>query len=266
MAAVYPAVERRPGHRAIVAAVAERPAITARRRVAATLAVAAAALSLGALAPVSSPAAAPTGAAAGPGWTTWGNGPLRHSRATASALTTGTAKQLKLAWSRPLGGVGAAQPLYLKRIPIKGKRLDIYVAASESGLVTAFDARTGATLWSREVGSVDTGCAQMPKGIFGVTGAPVYDPVSSYVYLAATDRLWAIDVRTGEARLGFPVALPMDQYHEHVWGALALGNGKVYLAIASYCDRRPYTGRVLGVSLKTGVVDNSWTSVQDPDR
>jgi hypothetical protein len=54
----------------------------------------------------------------------------------------------------------------------------------------------------------------MPKGIFGVTG-PVYDPASGF-YLAVADRLWAIDVHTGVARTGWPVALPMDQYHEHV--------------------------------------------------
>ena len=108
---------------------------------------------------------------------------------------------------------------------------------------------------------MSTGCLQMPKGIFGVTGTPVYDPASGFVYVAVADRLWAIDVHTGVARTGWPVALPIDQYHEHVWGAIALGNGHVYFGIASYCDRRPYTGRVLAVSTKTGEVDHSWTSV-----
>ena len=234
---------------------AGRLGITARRRAAAALAVAAAALSLAAAAPLAAPAAD------GPGWTTWGNGPLRQSRASASQLTTANAGKLKLAWSRPLGGVGAAQPLYLKNIAIKGAKRDIYVAASESGRVSAFDALTGKVLWTHDVGSVDTGCAQMPKGIFGITGTPVYDPASGYLYLAATSQLWALDVTTGEARQGWPVAMPMDQYHEHVWGALALGNGHVYFGIASYCDRRPYSGRVLAVSTKTGTVDHSWTAV-----
>ena len=219
------------------------------------LAVAAAALSLTGAAPLSASAAET------PGWTTWGNSPVRQSRASTSLLTTANAKRLKLAWSRPIGGAGAAQPLYLSRIEVAGKRRDIYVAASESGLITAFDALSGKVLWKREVGTVDTGCLQMPKGIFGVTGTPVYDPVGGFVYLAATDRLWAIDVRTGEARPGWPVALPVNQYFEHVWGALALGNGHVYLALASYCDRRPYRGRVLAVSTRTGAVDHSWTSV-----
>jgi outer membrane protein assembly factor BamB len=235
--------------------VAGRLGITARRRAAAALAIAAAALSLAAAAPLTA------AAAESPGWTTWGNGTARQSRASASLLKIGNADKLKLAWSRPLGGVGAAQPLYLRKIAIKGKQRDIYVATSESGLVSAFDALTGKVLWTHEVGSVDTGCLQMPKGIFGVTGTPVYDPTSGYIYLAATSQLWAIDAKTGEARQGWPVAMPMDQYHEHVWGALALGNGHVYFGIASYCDRRPYSGRVLAVSTKTGAVDHSWTAV-----
>ena len=232
------------------------PRITARGRAAAALAVAAVLLAPTAAVPPPAPAAE------GAGWTTWGNSPARQSRASASLLTTANAKRLKLAWSRAIGGAGAAQPLYLKRIEIAGKRRDIYVAASEAGVVSAFDALTGKLVWAREVGTVDTGCLQMPKGTFGVTGTPVYDPASGFIYLAATDRLWAIDARTGEARQGWPVALPVNQYFEHVWGALALGNGHVYIALASYCDRRPYTGRVLSISTRTGAVDQSWTSVR----
>jgi outer membrane protein assembly factor BamB len=157
--------------------------------------------------------------------------------------------------------VGAPQPLYLSRISIRGTRRDIYLAASESGRVSAFDARTGAVLWTRELGVVDTGCQQMPKGVFGVTGTPVYDPAGGFIYVAATDKLWALDVRDGTPRAGWPVGLNLDQFHEHVWGAIALAGGHVYLALASYCDRRPYSGRVLSVSTSTGGIDHSWVAV-----
>jgi hypothetical protein len=49
-----------------------------------------------------------------------------------------------------------------------------------------------------------------------------------------------------------------------VWGAIALGNGHVYFGLASYCDRRPYSGRVLSVSTASGAVDHSWTAVTTP--
>lgn len=229
--------------------------ITARTCAAAAVALVATMLPAG--------AAAATPAKGGAGWTTWGNSPVRQSRASSSSLTTRNARRLKLAWSRPLGGVGAAQPLYLTGIASGGKRRDIYVAASESGRVSAFEASTGRLLWTRELGSLSTGCLQMPKGVFGVTGTPVYDPAGGYLYVAATDKLWALDVRDGAPRPGWPIALPIDQFHEHVWGAIALGSGHVYFAIASYCDRRPYSGRVFAVSTTSGAIE-SWTTVTTP--
>ena len=228
---------------------------TARVRAAAVLALATAAV---ALLP-----AAPAGAkpVPGHGWTTWGNSPVRQSRANTSTVNAGNAAKLKLAWSRPIGGTGAAQPLYLTRVAVAGKTRDIYVTAAESGRVSAFDAKTGKVLWTREVGALETGCAQMPKGVFGVTGTPVYDPAGGFIYAAATDKLWALNVHTGAPRPGWPILLPIDQFHEHVWGAIALGNDHVYMGLASYCDRRPYSGRVLSVSTKSSAVDHQWVVV-----
>lgn len=228
---------------------------TVRARAAAVLALAIAAASLA----IAEPASAKP--VPGPGWTTWGNSPVRQSRANTSTVTAGNASKLKLAWSRPIGGTGAAQPLYLTRVAVAGTTRDIYVTAAESGRVAAFDAKTGKPLWTRELGALDTGCLQMPKGVFGVTGTPVYDPASGYIYVAATDKLWALSVHTGTPRAGWPILLPIDQFHEHVWGAIALGHDHVYMGLASYCDRRPYSGRVLSVATKTAVVDHQWVVV-----
>lgn len=229
--------------------------ITARVRAAAVLALAALSLTT---------ASAPARSVPGHGWTTWGNGKLRQSRASSSALKVSNASRLALAWGRPIGGTGAAQPLYLTRVAVAGRRRDIYVAAAESGRVSAFDATSGAVLWTRELGAIPTGCAQMPKGVFGVTGTPVYDPARGIIYVAATDKLWALDVHSGQPSPGWPILLPIDQFHEHVWGALALAGGHVYLALASYCDRRPYSGRVLSVRTAPAAVDHQWVVVNTP--
>jgi outer membrane protein assembly factor BamB len=228
---------------------------TTRTRAAAVLVLALAGATLLATAPASAKQVP------GAGWTTWGNSPVRQSRANTSSLGARNASKLKLAWSRPIGGTGAAQPLYLTRIAVDGKRRDIYVTAAESGRVSAFDARTGKPLWTRELGAIDTGCAQMPRGVFGVTGTPVYDPAGGAIYVAATDKLWALDVHSGQPRPGWPILLPIDQFHEHVWGAIALGNDHVYFGLASYCDRRPYRGRVLSVATKSATVDHQWVVV-----
>jgi outer membrane protein assembly factor BamB len=233
---------------------------SARARAVAVLGLAASAATLLTAAPAPAKPV-PAKPVPGPGWTTWGNSGLRQSRASASALSVGNAARLRLAWSRPIGGTGAAQPLYLTRVAVAGKRRDIYVAAAESGRVSAFDAKTGKLLWARELGSIETGCAQMPKGVFGVTGTPVYDPASGAIYVAATDKLWSLDVHSGQPRPGWPILLPIDQFHEHVWGAIALANGHVYVGLASYCDRRPYRGRVLSITTTAPAVDHQWVVV-----
>jgi outer membrane protein assembly factor BamB len=210
---------------------------------------------------------APLAPAATPksGWTTWGDGPARQSRAANSLLTSANAAGLRRVWTRPLGGVGNAQPLYLRSIASGGVRRDIYVAAGERGRVVAFDALTGRTLWARELGSFDRGCSEMPSDTFGVTATPVYDPVGGFVYVATADKLWALDVRTGRSRRGWPATLPVDATQEHVWGALTLGHGHVYLGTASYCDRKPYAGRVLSIATSSGAVDHSWVTVMTAD-
>ena len=57
---------------------------------------------------------------------------------------------------------------------------------------------------------MSTGCLQMPKGIFGVTGTPVYDPPP-----ASSTSPWPTGCGRSTstpacARTGWPVALPMD--------------------------------------------------------
>ncbi|MDP9259780.1 MAG: PQQ-binding-like beta-propeller repeat protein [Actinomycetota bacterium] len=211
--------------------------------------------------------AAPSAAAGsgGSGWTTWGNSSTRQSRATTSLLTSKTATHLRVAWTGDLGGVGNAQPLYLKSVKIGGKARDIYLAAGEHGRVVAYDALTGNLLWKRELGALRTGCSEMPDSVFGVTGTPVYDPAHGFVYFAAGNKLWAFNVRNGASRAGWPVILPIDPTQEHVWGALTLGNGHVYLGTASYCDHQPYSGRVISVTTDSGAVDHSWASVNTMD-
>jgi hypothetical protein len=196
-----------------------------------------------------------------PDWTTWGDGPLRQGTAASSALTAATAGKLRLAWSRPIGGTGASQPLSITD-PVSGTRL--YVVASESGRVSAFGAGDGRTVWTRELGAISTACSQLPGGQFGITGTPVYDPTSHVLYVEAVDQVFALDVHTGGIFPGWPLKLPIDRFYEPVWGALALRGTSLYIATASYCDRKPYQGRVLDVDVATRTVASQWVTVPGP--
>ncbi len=195
-------------------------------------------------------------------WATWGNGSMRQGLATESVLTSKNAKTLKLAWSRPIGGTGAAQPLAISGLAVPGGR--IYVAASESGRVSAFVAQTGQLLWKRELGSLLTGCSQLPKGRFGITGTPTYDTTTGILYVADLDNLYALDVKTGADVPGWPIELGMDPHYEVVWGAIAQRGTNIYVATASYCDRRPYAGRVIRVdTIPPAHRAEAWYSVED---
>ena len=195
------------------------------------------------------------------GWQTFGNGNARYGVASTSRLTASNAHRLRLAWSRPLGGVAVAQALFLAAIPVQGRAVDIYVTASESGSVRAFRARDGRLLWRRNVGVVRTRCNQLPGGTFGVTGTPVFEPLVHGIFVAAVDRLWALDPGTGRPLAGWPITLPMDPSHEHAWGALTATGTGIYVPLASYCDRRPYDGRVLRVDTGSRTVTSSWSTV-----
>ncbi len=205
---------------------------------------------------------AATAAGARADWWTWGNGPARTGLANTSKLTAARVGSLHVAYRRPLGGVSDAQPLEVAAAP-GGPTRNLYIAASESGRVTAVAAATGAVVWRAELGVTQTTCPQLPGGTFGITGSPTYDATRHAVFVAAANTLVALDVRTGAVLPGWPVTLSFNPAREHVWGALAQRGATVYEATASFCDRPPYKGRVVAVNVDTKAV-TEWDAVPVP--
>jgi len=179
----------------------------------------------------------------------------------------------------PVNGSVDGQPLYLSSVPIAGVNHNLLIVASEGGLVYAFDADTGVKLWQRgtskagETVSDNRGCSQVSPQI-GVTSTPVItrpDGANPVIYAVSMSvdgsgnyhqRLHALDATTGKELHGGPVEIKAQypgtgdnssggyvvfdpaQYKERA-GLLWL-NSTVYLAWASHCDIRPYTGWVMG--------------------
>jgi hypothetical protein len=181
-------------------------------------------------------------------------------------------------------GLVDAQPLYLSAVTISGVAHNLLIVASEHGTVYAFDADSGANLWhittlkSGENTSDDRGCGQVTPEI-GITSTPVIfrpktgNPVI-YVVAMSKDssgnyhqRLHALDATTGaelhkgpidisakypgtgdNSSGGFVIFDPA-QYKERA--GLLLTGGTVYLAWASHCDYRPYTGWIMGYNMNT---------------
>ena len=172
-----------------------------------------------------------------------------------------------------------AQPLYLSAVNVAGTMHNLLIVVSENGSAYAFDADSGAPIWhtstlkSGETTSDDRGCSQVTPQI-GITSTPVIvRPKGSngVIYLVAMSkdssgnyhqRLHALDAATGNELHNGPVDITATypgtgdnssggnvifdpaQYKERS-GLLYL-NGTVYLAWASHCDDRPYTGWIMG--------------------
>lgn len=178
-----------------------------------------------------------------------------------------------------------AQPLYVSGAAVPGSGThNLLLAASEHGTVYAFDADTGATIWSKstlksgETTSDTRGCSQVDPEI-GVTSTPVIDRTrgaNGVVYVVAMSktgsstyhqRIHALDLALGTELFGGPVDVQATypgtgdntngtnvifdpaQYKERA--GLLLLNGVVYTAWGSHCDIRPYTGWIIGYDAGT---------------
>jgi outer membrane protein assembly factor BamB len=179
----------------------------------------------------------------------------------------------------PADGLVDAEPLYLSAVSVAGVTHNLVIVATEHGTVYAYDADTGANVWhittlkSGETTSDNRGCSQVTPEI-GITSTPVIrrpktgNPVI-YVVAMSKDssgkyhqRLHALDATnaaelyggpidvvatypgTGDNTSGGNVIFDAAQYKERA-GLLLAGNN-VYLAWASHCDIRPYTGWIMG--------------------
>lgn len=186
-----------------------------------------------------------------------------------------------------------AQPLYVPNVAIPGKGThNVLIVVTEHDSVFLYDADTGALYWQRsmvatgETPSDDRGCGQVTPEI-GITATPVIDlsrGSNGTIYVVAMSkdansnyfqRLHALDLTNGAEEFGGPVTIQGKfpgtgdnsdgtnvifdpaQYKERD-GMLAL-NGKIYLAWASHCDFRPYTGWVMAYDednlAQTSVID-----------
>jgi hypothetical protein len=187
-------------------------------------------------------------------------------------------------FTAPADGLVDAEPLYLSAVSVGGTMHNLLIVASEHGTVYAYDADTGANLWhittlkSGESTSDNRGCGQVTPEI-GVTSTPVIvrpatgNPVIFVVAMSKDSsgnyhqRLHALDATTGAEVRGGPVDIAASypgtgdnssggkvifdpaQYKERA-GLLLIGN-TLYLAWASHCDFRPYTGWIMGYNATT---------------
>jgi outer membrane protein assembly factor BamB len=175
--------------------------------------------------------------------------PVYHHDPARTGYTAATppAGKLSIAWTRRLDGAVFGQPLAVG---------GLVIAATEGNSVYGLDRATGAVRWRTHLGS-PVPLADLPCGDInplGITGTPVYDPVTGLVYAVAETAgyrhiLAGISVTDGHVRFRRDIPAPdSNPRFDQQRAALALAGGRVYVAFGGLDgDCGPYRGSVTGV-------------------
>jgi outer membrane protein assembly factor BamB len=220
-------------------------------------------VALGAVVAITVPAAS-RAAGAGPSaevdWPTYGYDTLRTGfNPNETTLGVGNAGTLTKIWSFDVGAVTIMQPGFAANVMVGGNPTDIVYVGSEHGMFFALNADTGAVVWQRSLGSVDTDCFDMPDTIFGVSGAPSIDRANNRLFVVGGDgMLYALDLSTGAILTGWPVQVIPDSTIEHTYGGVTVSGGKAYVEVASYCDFGEYHGKVVAVDIASARRVGAW--------
>lgn len=197
---------------------------------------------------------APTGAAAGSDWPTYGFNLHRTGESTAEkTIGVANAATLHKLWSLELGGVIVGQAMVAAGVVIAGKAHDVVYVGDEQGHFVAVDEHTGKVLWKHKLPTKTiAGCGDIEDGVFGIGGAATLDRATNTVYIAAGDgAVHAYDLATGAEQAGWPVTGVFDPKHTTSYGAITADPAwrSLYVQSAGHCDFAPYRGGLTQVSI-----------------
>ncbi len=180
-----------------------------------------------------------------------------------------------------------ANPLLISNLSIKGKSQNVLFIETMNNSVYAFDADdplASAPLWHVNVTSpgnrvfknTDSPCSNFEPKV-GIVCTPVIDTVTETMYFISSEYntgtnkaqqyFHALDITTGSEKAGSPTLISasvpgtgdasindtvfFDPSHQLQRTAMLLHDGVVYACWASFCDRDPYHGWVMGFDAST---------------
>jgi hypothetical protein len=200
--------------------------------------------------------------------TTYHGSPERAGNFIMPGLTWERAPQVHLdpGFAPHFSGHLYAQQLYWAPAGAASAEL---IVATESNTVAAIDARSGRTLWSRDL-APPVALSTQPCGNInplGITGTPVVDPRSGTLNLDAMAALpagarhlvFALSIKNGTTLPGWPVDVTaalasrgkeFDAPVQNQRGALTILAGRVYIPYGGHFgDCGDYHGWVIGIAL-----------------
>ncbi len=197
-------------------------------------------------------------------------GPTRDGLYVDAAFTRAAAAKLRRdsSFDGRIEGEVYAQPLVL---PGRAGGKDLLIVATEEDAVYGLDARSGRTVWKRQLGTPVPQATLCYGNIdpLGITGTPVASADGSTIYLDAmttpdeghTKRhlVFALAAEDGTTRPGWPVDVAealaavgqkFNAPDQNQRSALALANGTLFVAYGGhYGDCGAYRGWVVGLPI-----------------
>lgn len=203
-------------------------------------------------------------------------GPTREGHFVQPTLTKAAAAKMTFdsGFKATFKGNMYASPLYVADGP-GGKAA--FFAVSTDNIVAAFDASTGAELWSKALGTAPGAAGQ---GCFkgdpvGILSTPVIDAESRTIYVAAATgtgmverhEVHALSIDDGASKAGWPVSptgqksgsYTFNTRYQNQRSALSLANGTLYVAYGGFVgDCNDYRGVIFAVDTSDPTSVGSW--------
>ena len=224
------------------------------------------------------------GTAAAQSVTTYHNNVNRHGEYVVPGLTAAAAASMHQdpAFNGSFTGEVYAQPLYWQA---SANTVGNVIIATESNVVEALNASTGAVAWSTQLpagpSSSQLQCGNIP--IEGITGTPAIDPASGLIYLdavtgttssAVRHKIYALSATTGAVQPGYPLdvqsalaakGVTFDSTIQGERGAVLFFNGAAYFTYGGRSgDCGDYHGMVVQVTPSaTPSVAGVWSTRAD---
>jgi hypothetical protein len=194
-----------------------------------------------------------------------------------TAITPTTVAGLHLVWQAALdnGSDYGTQTQPVLATEISGHAGVLFVGG-DSGNVYAYDALSGALMWTRYLGTMQYSCGGGTSAL-GVGGTVAYDPASRSLYVIGNSNsatgvygantLYHLDGATGtvlgSVNYSGAAAGPSELDLGHT--SVTLANGIAYVGTGSTCDIASWRGRVAAVNVPAMTLANTFFTLWDPN-
>ena len=219
--------------------------------------------------PSTSPTPVPTSTPAGVDWSTFGFD-LQRTGYNPNEKTLGTSNVggVHPLWSTPayVGNFMQGEPVVATNVNVGASSKNLLYAGAMGGQFYAIDADTGATLWSKQLGTGSYVCPDTgAPGNWGVEGTAVLDRPRNRIYVPdGANQVHALDLASGAEASGWPVSVAPVTSHDFIHTALNYNasNGLLYATTSSTCDISPWYGRVAAINTSSATLVNTFYTEQ----